>query len=83
MTILMTVTSKGQITLKKELLRHLGIKPGDKIEVDLLPSNGASIRASQPKGRIEDVFGMLNYDGPPKSLEEIKKAIEDGWAGIR
>jgi bifunctional DNA-binding transcriptional regulator/antitoxin component of YhaV-PrlF toxin-antitoxin module len=36
MTVL-TVTSKGQVTLKRDVLRHLGVKPGEKIEVDLLP----------------------------------------------
>jgi AbrB family looped-hinge helix DNA binding protein len=31
-----TVTAKGQVTLRKAVLRHLGIKPGDKIEIALL-----------------------------------------------
>lgn len=34
---ILTVTARGQVTLKKEVLQHLGIKPGDKIELDLLP----------------------------------------------
>ncbi len=29
MTIL-TVTARGQVTLRKEVLNHLGLKPGDK-----------------------------------------------------
>ena len=33
----LTVTAKGQITLRKELLKHLGVQPGDKIVVDKLP----------------------------------------------
>ena len=52
MTIL-TVTSKGQVTLRKELLDHLGVQPGDKIAVDLLPDGQASIRASQPNSGLE------------------------------
>lgn len=83
MTVSMTVTAKGQITLKKDVLRHLGIKPGDKVDVELLPSQGVSIRAKHREGKIEDLFGMLAYDGPAKSLEEIEQAIGDGWAGIR
>jgi antitoxin PrlF len=34
--ILLTVTERGQVTIRKEVLKHLGIKPGDKIELDLL-----------------------------------------------
>ena len=34
MATTLTVTAKGQITLRKEVLRHLGIGPGDKIAVD-------------------------------------------------
>ncbi|WP_245515270.1 AbrB/MazE/SpoVT family DNA-binding domain-containing protein [Rhizobium deserti] len=39
------VTAKGQITLKKEVLDHLGISPGDEVDVDLLPEGGGAIRA--------------------------------------
>ena len=34
---LLTVTAKGQVTLRQELLRHLGVKPGEQIEVSALP----------------------------------------------
>ncbi len=81
----LTVTAKGQVTLRKEVLRHLGIKPGDKIEVDLLPGGSMSVRASDPQrtGSIEDVFGMLeSKDGPVLTLDEIKTATEDAWAGL-
>lgn len=82
----LTVTSKGQVTLRKEVLKHLGIGPGDKIDIDLLPNGTFMGRVSQPEqnGSIEDVFGMLaSRDGPKLTLDEIKKAIEDGWAGIK
>ena len=32
MSITLTVTAKGQITLRKEVLRHLGVRPGDRLE---------------------------------------------------
>ena len=32
-----TVSARGQVTFRKEVLQHLGIKPGDKIELQLLP----------------------------------------------
>ena len=33
----LTVTARGQVTFRKDVLRHLGIQPGQKIELDLLP----------------------------------------------
>jgi antitoxin PrlF len=84
MTVL-TVTSKGQVTLKKDVLEHLGVKPGEKIEVDLLPGGKATIQAEPVRtGKISDIFGMLKQEGQkPLTLEEIKRLIEDGWAGRR
>jgi AbrB family looped-hinge helix DNA binding protein len=40
------VTSKGQILLTKEMLDHLRLKPGDDVEVDLLPNGRVSIRVA-------------------------------------
>jgi len=31
----LTVTARGRVTFRKELLQHLGIRPGEKIELDL------------------------------------------------
>ncbi len=80
----LTITSKGQVTLKKEALQHLGAKPGDTIQYELLPNGSVRLQA-KPRGTlpISSMFGMLEYDGPPKTLEEIKTAIEEGWAGER
>ena len=55
MTIL-TVTSKGQITLRKDLLRHLGVEPGDKIEISELPGGRIEVKAARPAGTIGGVF---------------------------
>ena len=35
--ITLSVTAKGQITLKKELLQHIGLQHGEQIEVIKLP----------------------------------------------
>ena len=36
MSITLTVTAKGQITLRREVLTHLGVRPGDELDADLL-----------------------------------------------
>jgi antitoxin PrlF len=80
----LTVTAKGQITLKQELLRHLNVAPGQKIEADKLPDGRLIVRAAAPKGTIADFSGCLAKKGTPKlTIAQIKKITEDAWAGKR
>jgi len=76
-----TVTSKGQITLRKELLQHLGVHPGEKISIDRLPGGEIRIRATKPTGKISDAFRMFKHEGPTVSIEEMNEIIAKGWAG--
>jgi len=46
----LTVAAKGQITPRKDVLRHLGGGPGEKIEVDLLPNGRAQLRRTTKAG---------------------------------
>jgi AbrB family looped-hinge helix DNA binding protein len=81
MTTTLTVTAKGQVTLRKEVLRHLGVAPGQKVEVDLLPNGRIEVRA-KPSGSIEDFIGSLYRPGTkPLTIEEINEIIAKGWAG--
>lgn len=84
MTATLTVTAKGQITLRKEVLRHLGVAPGQKVEVDLLPNGRLELRRARPTGSIRDFFGSLERPGTkPLTIEEMNEIIADAWAGIR
>ncbi len=84
MTSTLTVTAKGQVTLRKNLLRHLGVEPGGKLEVNLLPDGRAELRAERKTGSIEDFFGSLHKPGTvPLTIEKMNEIIADGWAGIR
>jgi AbrB family looped-hinge helix DNA binding protein len=81
MTIL-TVTAKGQVTLRKEILRHLGVEPGEKIEIRALPSGRIEVKAAGTEGRIDEFFGLL--EGKTRkvaTIDEINKAAAQGWAG--
>ena len=80
----LTVTAKGQVTLRKDILRHLGVQPGDKITVDKLPDGRIVVRAERPAGRISDVFNFLKRaEGPSLSIEEMNEIAAQGWAGKR
>jgi AbrB family looped-hinge helix DNA binding protein len=40
----LTVTAKGQITLRKDLFEHLGVNPGEKITVEKLSDGRIEVR---------------------------------------
>ncbi|MCV0395331.1 MAG: AbrB/MazE/SpoVT family DNA-binding domain-containing protein [Rhizobiaceae bacterium] len=78
----LTVTAKGQVTLKKELLQHLGVKPGERIEVDALPGGQLAVKAAPRKGGWEEIYGMLaGKTDKVATIEEMNEAIRKGWAG--
>jgi AbrB family looped-hinge helix DNA binding protein len=80
----LTVTAKGQVTLRKDLLKHLGVGPGEKITVEKLPDGRIEVRAARPTGNISDVFNFLKRDdGPSLSIEQMKEVAARGWAGRR
>jgi AbrB family looped-hinge helix DNA binding protein len=80
----LTVTAKGQVTLRKELLRHLGVRPGEQVTVDTLPDGRIEVRAAKRTGRFSDLAGFLRREGQPVlSIDEINEAIAKGWAGER
>jgi len=80
----LTITAKGQVTLRKDVLEHLGVHPGDKITVDKLPDGRVEVKAARPAGRISDVFGRFKRkNGPRLSIEDINEIAARGWAGKR
>ena len=73
----LTVTKRGQVTFRKDVLRHLGIQPGGKIRLDLLPDGRAELRAEQPQSSFRELHGFLRgkSNGKRRSIEEINDAI--------
>ena len=78
----LTVTARGQVTFRKDVLQHLGIKPGEKIELDLLPDGRGMLRAARPAGTIQDFVGLLaGRTRKVATIEEINEASAQAWAG--
>lgn len=74
------MTSKGQITVPKDVRDELGLEPGTKVDFVRVGPKEFRIRAKNLS--ISDLFGTARYDGPPLSIEEMNEAIRDGWAGV-
>ncbi len=72
------------MTLRKDVLEHLGVHPGEKITVNKLPDGRIEVKAARPTGKISDVFGLLKRKGGPSlSIEEMNEIAARGWAGKR
>ena len=77
----LTVTARGQVTFRKEVLQHLGIRPGEKIELDLLPDGRGMLKAARPTGTIDSFIGLLaGRTKKVATIEEINEATAQGWA---
>jgi antitoxin PrlF len=73
---IVSTTSRGQVTLRKEIFQHVGIMPGEKLEIELLPGGEFRGRAVRKKGKIQDVFGILAYKTDVKlTIDEMNEAI--------
>ncbi len=78
---ILTVTAKGQVTLKQDLLKHLGVQPGQKIEADKLPDGRIVVKAAAQDGSISDFVGCLSHRNVRKlTLEQINDIAKQGWA---
>lgn len=80
----LTITAKGQITLKQDLLRHMKVGPGETVEVEKLPDGRLVVKRAMQTGSIADFSGCLKRKGGPRfTIEQIKEATERAWAGER
>ena len=75
-----TVTSKGQLTLPKEVRVALGLGPGDQVNfVRMEDGNYAVLPATHS---VKTLKGLLRRPGrKPVSLKEMDKAITQGATG--
>lgn len=74
------VTSKGQVTLPKDVRTALGVGPGDRVEfVRMEDGNFAVIPATQS---VRSLKGMIARPARTVTLEEMEAAIARG-AGAR
>jgi AbrB family looped-hinge helix DNA binding protein len=70
------LSTKGQIILPKAIRERRKWAPGTRFLVEET-KDGVLLRPAPlfAPTRHEDVAGMLAYDGPPKTIEEMDEAI--------
>ncbi len=69
-----TLTSKGQITLPKEIRDRLGLDAGSMLDFQVLPDNTITARAVKPDARR--IRGLLKSPHPePLTVEQMDEAV--------
>lgn len=69
-----TLTSKGQITLPKEIRDRLGLDAGSTLDFQVLPDNTITARAVEPDARR--IRGLLKSPHTrPLTVEQMDEAV--------
>lgn len=68
-----TMTSKGQVTIPAEIRKKLRLHAGSKI--DFVENDAGETVMRAKSGDIRKLYGIVKYDGPPLSIEEMDEAI--------
>ena len=79
----LTLTRNGQFTVNKSLMEHIGVKPGDPVSVRPMADGSFLVMARNKKRPLSEMRGAFRHifeDVQPLSLEDIDKAILEGYA---
>jgi len=75
-----TLTSKGQVTLPREVRVSLGVAAGDRLDfIRMDDGNYAIVPAAYS---LRSLKGVLPRPSQPVSLEDMDAAIEAGARGV-
>jgi AbrB family looped-hinge helix DNA binding protein len=77
-----TVTTKGQITIPKEVRDRLGLSAGSRVNFVFDRKGGLTLKPV--KTDIRSLRGIIKSPlGRPVTIEEMNEAIRRGYAGLR
>ena len=69
-----SITGKGQTTLPKSVREFLELRAGDKVRY-VITEGGVRI---MPVRSVRRLCGVLQYNGPMVTIEEMESAVTDG-----
>lgn len=70
------ITSKGQVTVPKEVRETLGVRTGDRLVFEISPSGGIEVTAHRPRPATRLLGRLAKYKKSlPVSVDEMKAAV--------
>lgn len=69
------LTSKGQVTIPKEIRDRLGLKPGDRVQFFVDDRGRAVLERTI---RLRELIGILPRPDRPLTVEEMNRGIAEG-----
>jgi AbrB family looped-hinge helix DNA binding protein len=73
-----TLTSKGQITIPKEVRDALHVDAGDRLQFLVRDDGVVELRPRTVD--LRDLYGVLSHEGKPVSAQDMDAAIGDAIA---
>jgi antitoxin PrlF len=73
-----SLTSKGQVTIPKQVRDHLGLSAGDRVE--FVVEEDGSVTVKPVSRSVLSLFGVLRHRGRAVSVEEMNRSIAEGRA---
>lgn len=72
------MSTKGQLIVPKAIRDRRNWRSGTRLVFEETPE-GVLVKEAAPDktGSFEDLIGILKYDGPPVSIEDMDRAIAD------
>ena len=73
------LSTKGQVIIPKAIRDQTNWQPGAELEV-MARDGGVFLapKAARKRYTLDDLIGCLPYKGPPKTLEDMERGIEEG-----
>ena len=77
------ITSKGQVTLRRAVLDQLGVRPGDRITVEIVAPGRVEVRPARAGASLEAFVGCLKKPGRRafRSRRSARSRARAGRAG--
>lgn len=69
------ISSRRRTTIPKAVREVLGVEPGDRAQYFVYDNGQVKMVPVRPISRL---FGICHYEGPPVTVENMKRAVPDG-----
>lgn len=78
-----TITSKGQVTIPKEIRDRLGLEAGQEVEFVLADDGTVEVRPKKPAlERLAEVRETIAARSPEIDVDEIRRESKRAWGPV-